>query len=395
MDGTQTQAHRIPFNRVACLGRERDYLADAVASGRIGGGGPYSARVRATLERALGVPLALPTTSCSDALEMASVLLGIGPGDEVVVPSFAFVTVAGAFALRGARIVFADVRPDTLCLDEERLAERIGPRTRAVVALHYGGVACEMDAVLGLAARHGLAVVEDLAHGPFASYRGRPLGSFGALACLSFHETKNFSCGEGGALLVNDPALARRAEIVHEKGTDRTRFLAGAVDKYSWRDLGGSYGLSDLQAAFLLGQLEQRETVRDRRARLWRRYDAGLAAWAEAHGVARPAVPAHSGPPDHLYFLVMPSAADRDGLIEHLGRRGILAVFHYVPLHLSEMGRRYGGRPGDCPQAERAGARLLRLPFFTTLSDAEQDEVIDAVTDYVPRPAGSGRCGAD
>lgn len=380
--------YRIPLNRAACMGREREYVADVLASGGLGGGGVYTARARANLETAFGAPAALLTGSCSDALEMAAILLDLQPGDEVIVPSFAFVTDAGAFALRGARIVFADVRPDTFCLDETRLESLIGSRTRAIVLIHYAGVACEMDAIMELAARHGIAVIEDLAHGPFAAYKGRPLGSFGALTCLSFHETKNFSCGEGGALLVNDPALVPRAAIVHEKGTDKSRFMLGEVDKYTWRDLGGSYAPSELQAACLLGQLEARQTIQDKRARLWRRYDEGLAAWAAASGVERPVVPAHCDPAYHTYFLVMPNRAARDGLIEHLRDRAILAVFHYVPLHLSEMGRRYGGdhgtSAGALPGAERAGSCLVRLPFFNTLTDEEQSEVIAAVTAFEP-----------
>ena len=336
------------------------------------------------LEDALGAPMVLLTTSCSDALEMCALLLDIQPGDEVIVPSFAFVTVAGAFALRGAQIVFADIRPDTLNIDEARLATLITLRTRAMVVVHYAGIACEMDAILALAARHRIAVIEDLAHGPFAAYKGHLLGSFGALACLSFHETKNFSCGEGGALVVNDPHLRCRAEIVHQKGTDRTRFLAGGVDKYTWRDLGGSFAPSDLLAAFLLGQLEARQTIQARRARIWRRYDEGLRGWATTWGVERPVIPIHCDPAWHAYYLVMPGLEVRDGLIAFLKARSILAVFHYAPLHLSAMGRQQGGQPGACPVTERIASCLVRLPFFTALSEADQDEVIAAVTAYKP-----------
>lgn len=380
-----TPAIRIPFNKVSLAGSEDVYVRDVLARGRLGGGGIYSERARALLADALGVPQVLLTTSCSDALEMAGLLLEIGPGDEVIVPSFAFVTVAGAFALRGARIVFADIRPDTLNIDETKLAALIGPRTRAVVLIHYAGLACEMAALAALATHFGVAVIEDLAHGPFARYEGRPLGTFGRLACLSFHETKTFSCGEGGALLVNDPALSRRAEIIHEKGTDRAGFFRGDVDKYTWRDFGGSFVLSDLQAAVLLGQLEARARIQTVRARLWHRYHAGLQNWADHYGVTRPVGPGRHDPAYHSYFLILPSAEARDGLIRHLRARGILAVFHYMPLHLSDMGRRYGAAPGDCPVAEAVAARIVRLPFFTALGDADQDTVIAAVASFEPK----------
>ncbi|MCP5195852.1 MAG: dTDP-4-amino-4,6-dideoxygalactose transaminase [Gammaproteobacteria bacterium] len=370
------------------MGRERDYIADVLAYGHLASGGNYSARVRAVLEEALGVSMVLLTTSCSDALEMSALLLNICPGDEVIVPSFSFVTVAGAFALRGARIIFADIRADTLNIDETKLASLISPRTRAIVIVHYAGVACEMDAILALAARHHIAVVEDLAHGPFATYKGRSLGTFGTLACLSFHETKNFSCGEGGALVVNDSDLFQRAEIVYQKGTDKSRFLAGGIDKYIWRDLGSSFALSDLLAAFLFGQLEVRQEIQNKRSHLWQRYDTELCDWADAWGVGRPIIPAHCSPAYHTYYLVMPNAAARDGLIAYLKARGILSVFHYAPLHLSDMGRRYGGRPGDHPVAERIGSCLARLPFFTTLSESDQDEVVSAVRAYKIPSAG-------
>lgn len=369
------------------MGRERDYVTDALTQGRLSSGGPYSARVRAELETALGVPQALLTTSCSDALEMSALLLNIGPGDEVIVPTFAFVTVAGAFALRGARIVFADIRADTLNIDETKLEPLIGPRTRAIVVIHYAGVACNMEPILALSRRYGVTVVEDLAHGPFATHNGRALGTFGTLACLSFHETKNFSCGEGGALLVNDPELLQRAEIIHEKGTDRRRFLSGYVDKYTWRDLGSSYALSDMQAAFLLGQLEAKQPIQDARARLWHTYDEALRDWADAQDVARPYKPVDGESAYHSYFLLMPDAGSRTGLIEHLRDHGILAVFHYLPLHLSEMGRNYGGRPGDHPVAEAVAARIIRLPFFSSLSEEDQRQVTAAVTAFgVRRP---------
>jgi dTDP-4-amino-4,6-dideoxygalactose transaminase len=371
--------YRIPFNRVVPLGDEMRYVAEAAVSGRLAGDGAFARRSAALLERLVGGGTrALLTPSCTHALELAALLLGVGPGDEVVLPSFTFTSVANAFALYGARPVFVDVRPDTLNLDETALERSITPRTRAVVPVHYAGVGCEMDPILELAAAHGLAVVEDNAHGLLGSYRGRALGSLGRLATLSFHETKYFTCGEGGAILVNDPELVERAEILREKGTDRSRFFRGEVDKYTWRDVGSSWVTSELAAAFLLGQLEAHEAVRARRRHLWERYAEALAGWAERIGARLPVVPGHCEPAHHLFHLLMPSGDDRARLIAHLGGRGILAVFHYLPLHLSPMGRRFGGRPGDLPVTEEASERLVRLPLYNGLSDAEQDEVIAA-----------------
>jgi dTDP-4-amino-4,6-dideoxygalactose transaminase len=375
-------AFKIPFNRPGPVGAELRYLAEAAAGEHHSGDGPFTRRCQELLRRELGVELALLTTSCTHALEMAALLLDLAPGDEVIVPAFTFVSTVNAFVLRGARPVFADVRPDTLNLDEERLEDLITPRTRAVVVVHYAGVGCEMDAILALAARHGLAVVEDNAHGLFGSYRGRHLGTFGALATQSFHETKNFSCGEGGALLVNDPRYAGRAEILREKGTDRSRFFRGEVDKYTWVDVGSSYLPSDLLAAYLWGQLEERERIQRRRRRIWEAYREGLADWAAANDVALPTVPAHCAQAYHLFYLLLPAVERRQALIDHLKARSILSVFHYQPLHLAAMGRRFGGRPGDCPVTERVADTLLRLPFFNALGEDDQDEVIAAVRSF-------------
>ncbi|HET9052219.1 MAG TPA: dTDP-4-amino-4,6-dideoxygalactose transaminase [Candidatus Dormibacteraeota bacterium] len=370
---------RVPFNRAHLTGREVEYIAAAVANGHISGSGGFTRRCEEAIETLVPGRRALLTTSCTHALEMSALLLDLEPGDEVVVPSFTFVSTANAYALRGARPVFADVRADTLNIDERRLEGVIGPRTRAVVVVHYAGVGCEMDAILPIAERHGLHVVEDNAHGLFGTYRGRPLGSFGVMATQSFHETKNVTCGEGGALLV-DGGLHDRALIVREKGTDRHRFLRGQVEKYTWVDVGSSYVMTDILAAFLLAQLESRAAVQDARRRIWERYDAALATWARAQGVERPSVPAHCEQAYHMYHLLLPDAARRGAFIDSLRRSGILAVFHYQPLHLSEMGRRLGGARGDCPVAEDVAERLVRLPFFTSMSDADLDLVIDAVT---------------
>lgn len=373
---------RIPFNRPALVGRELEYVAEAVAGGHVSGAGPFSRRCEELLEQALGVRRALLTTSCTHALEAAAILLEIGPGDEVVLPSFTFVSGANAFALRGAKAVFADVRPDTLNLDERGLEQVVGERTKAIVPTHYGGVACELDEIEVVARRVGAAIVEDNAHGLFATYRGRPLGSFGVLAAQSFHETKNIISGEGGALLVNDDALVERAEIVREKGTNRAQFFRGQVDKYTWVDYGSSYVQSDLLAAFLLAQLEQRERIQSARERLWNRYRDALAPWADEVGAALPVVPDHCEQSFHLFHVLMATADARTGLIDSLRARGILAVFHYLPLHLSPMGRRFGGREGDCPITEDVSERLVRLPFYTSLADDEQDEVIEAILEF-------------
>jgi len=360
-------------------GNELEYISQAVANGQISGDGPFTKRCHAYLEDALGVPKVLLTTSCTHALEMAALLLDIQPGDEVIVPSFTFVSTVNAFVLRGATPVFLDIRPDTLNLDESLLASAITPRTRLIALVHYAGVACELDPILEIAAHYDLHVVEDNAHGLFASYKGQPLGSFGTFACQSFHETKNVTCGEGGALLINDPEFIPRAEIIREKGTDRSRFFRGQVDKYTWVDLGSSYLPSDLLAAFLYAQLENSPGIQARRQAIWQRYSEGLNAWAASHGVRLPYVPDHCQQSYHMFYLLLPDEGMRQALIDHLRQRGILAVFHYLPLHLSSMGQRFGGRPGDCPVTEDVSQRLLRLPFYNSLSHTDQDTVIEAI----------------
>lgn len=372
-------AYRIPFNRPAVVGREFAYLEEAIRGGQISGDGTYTAKCQTFLQEAVGVPTALLTTSCTHALELAALLLGLQPGDEVIVPAFTFVSSVNAFVLRGARPVFIDIRPDTLNLDECRLEALITPRTKAILVMHYAGVACAMDAIMEIAQRHGVPVVEDNAHGLFAKYRGRDLGTFGTFATQSFHETKNFSCGEGGALLINDASFTERAEIVRQKGTDRSRLLRGQVDKYTWVDIGSSYSISDLLAAFLFAQLEQRHMIQSKRAAIWERYDSELREWAGENGVRLPIVPAECAQPSHIFYLLLPDVGIRQRLIAHLGARGILAVFHYLPLHLSRMGEQLGGRIGDCPITEDVSARLLRLPFYNDLTEAEQAEVIEAI----------------
>jgi dTDP-4-amino-4,6-dideoxygalactose transaminase len=372
----------IPFNRSTLIGRELEYIFTSMSIGHISGDQTFTKRCHELLEDMLGVPKVLLTTSCTHALEMSGLLLNLKPGDEVILPSFTFVSTANAFVLRGARPIFVDCRADTLNLDERLLERRITPRTKAIVLVHYAGVGCEMDAIMDIARRNAVAVVEDNAHGLFGKYKGRWLGTFGALATQSFHETKNFTCGEGGALVINDPALIERAEIIREKGTNRSRFFRGQVDKYTWVDLGSSYLMSDVLAAFLLGQLEVWEWVQSRRRAIWERYDAGLQDWAKSADVKLPKVPAHCEQAYHMYYLLLPSLAARQGLIAHLKSRDIQAVFHYQPLHTSEMGRKFGGKPGDCPVAESVSDRQLRLPFYNRMTDDEQARVIDAVKSF-------------
>ena len=372
----------IPFNRPSFEGNEHEYIAEAIAAGHISGDGPFSKRCHAYLEAELGVPRALLTTSCTHALEMAALLLDIKPGDEVIVPSFTFVSTANAFAMRGARPVFIDIRQDTLNFDEDQFESLITERTRAAVPVHYAGVGCEMDVIMEIARRRDVAVVEDNAHGLFGRYKGTLLGTFGCLATQSFHETKNFSCGEGGALLINDEQFAERAEVIREKGTNRSRFFRGQVDKYTWTDVGSSYLPSDLLAAILLAQFEARDRIQTARRLIWERYREGLGDWAGENGASLPVVPPDREQPFHMFYVLMPSLVARQRLIAHLKRQGIMSVFHYVPLHLSDMGRSFGGRDGQCPVTESVSDRLLRLPFYTSLIEPDQMRVIGAVREF-------------
>ncbi len=369
----------IPFNRPSFEGREHEYIAAAIASGHISGDGAFTKRCHQYLESELGVEKALLTTSCTHALEMTALLLDIKPGDEVIMPSFTFVSTANAFVLRGARPVFIDVRPDTLNFDEREFEGAITEHTRAAVPVHYAGVGCEMDQIMEIAQGRGVAVVEDNAHGLFGRYRGKQLGTFGCLATQSFHETKNFSCGEGGALLINDPKFVDRAEILREKGTNRSRFFRGLVDKYTWTDVGSSYLPSDLLAAALLAQFEARDSIQERRQRIWERYRAGLEDWVPRAGARLPVVPADRDQTHHMFYVLMPDLSARQRLMAHLKSKGILSVFHYLPLHLSEMGRGFGGREGQCPVTEEISDRLLRLPFYNTLTESHQDRVLEAI----------------
>jgi len=372
----------VDFNLPVMMGKEKEYMAEAIAAGRMAGDGPFTRQCSQLLEQQLGVPKVLLTTSCTHALEMFAILLNIQAGDEVIIPAFTFVSTVNAFVLRGARPVFVDVRPDTLNLDESKLEGLLTSRTKAIAPVHYAGVGCEMESILEIADRHAVAVVEDNAHGLFGKYKGKYLGTFGRMAAQSFHETKNFSCGEGGALLINDPALVERAEIIREKGTNRSRFFRGQVDKYTWVDIGSSYLPSDVLAAYLYAQLENRQKIQTHRQKVWEYYDAALQDWAAAHEVRLPHVPASCEQSYHMYYLLLPTLELRQGLIAHLRQHGIQGVFHYLPLHLSEMGRQYGGQPGDCPVTERVSDQLIRLPFHNALKEQDQAKVVDALRDY-------------
>jgi dTDP-4-amino-4,6-dideoxygalactose transaminase len=375
----------VPFNRPCLAGNEYRYIAEAIANGHASGDGPFTRRCHEILEHELRAAKVLLTTSCTHALEMAALLLDCQSGDEIIVPSFTFVSTANAFALRGARIVFADIRPDTLNLDETRLESLITPQTKAIVPVHYAGIACDMDAICAIAQRHGVRVVEDNAHGLFARYKGKLTGTFGCMGTQSFHETKNISCGEGGALVVNDPELVDRALIIREKGTNRSQFFRGQVDKYTWVDVGSSYLPSDLLAAFLLAQLEGRVEIQKKRRRVWEYYWQHLQGWAEENGIKLPFVPPECEQAYHMFYMVAPSTEHRDALISHLKSQGILSVFHYVPLHLSEMGRRFEARKGDCPVTEDFSSRLLRLPFYNDLTEEDQARIVAVLTGFARR----------
>jgi dTDP-4-amino-4,6-dideoxygalactose transaminase len=373
----------IDFNQPTIVGKEFEYIAQAYKNAHVSGDGEFSKRCHAFLEEKLGVKKALLTSSCTHALEMMALLLDIQPGDEVIIPSFTFVSTVNAFVLRGAKPVFIDVRPDTLNLDENLLPGLITPNTKAIVPVHYAGVGCEMDAILEVANDANIAVVEDNAHGLFGKYKGQYLGTFGSLASQSFHETKNFSCGEGGALLINDPALIERAEIIREKGTNRSRFFRGMVDKYTWVDVGSSYLLSDILAALLYAQFERYETIQNKRKLIWDTYQNGLADWAAANGVQLPHVPEHCEQAYHMYYILLPSLKIRTRLMSYLKENHILTVFHYLPLHLSDMGQKFGGQPGDCPITENVSDRLLRLPFHNSLEPEMQQQVIKAIRQFM------------
>ena len=370
----------IPFNRPYVTGDEAPLIARAISGRRFSGDGLFTAEASELLRGITGSPRVFLTTSCTHALEIAALLLDVGPGDEVIMPSFTFVSTANAFVLRGARPVFVDIRTDTLNIDERLIERAVTSRTKAIVVVHYAGVACEMDAISDIALRHGLEIVEDNAHGLGARFRGRPLGTIGSLATLSFHETKNVHCGEGGALLVNDVKYVERAEILREKGTNRSKFFRGEVDKYTWIDHGSSYLPSEVLAAFLTAQLRSFDEIQRRRMHVWRRYQDELSAHATCLGWKLPFLPSHVTHPAHLFWLEVRDLNERQRLLAHLRARGVHAVFHYVPLHSSPMGRQFGDV--DLPNSLSTSERLLRLPLYPDLSDGDVDRVVAAVISF-------------
>jgi dTDP-4-amino-4,6-dideoxygalactose transaminase len=375
-------SYRIPFNKPCLLGREAQYVQQAIAAGRTCGDGPFTKRSQEFLERKFSSHRVLLTTSCTSALEIAGLLCELKQGDEVILPSYTFVSTANAILLRGATPVFVDIRPDTLNLDERLLEDAITPRTTAIWPVHYAGVGCEMDAIMATAGRHGLRVVEDAAQGVFATYKRQWLGTIGDVGCYSFHETKNFSCGEGGALLVNRPGLEKRAEVLREKGTNRSQFLRGQIDKYTWVDIGSSYVPSDILAAFLLGQLEEMEVITARRRQIFEAYSKVLAPLEQQGRIRLPFIPDDRTTNYHMFYVIVTDIEERTALIEHLKQAGIQATFHYVPLHTSPVGRSLGGRDGTLPVTENIAARLLRLPLYFDMSDDDVAEVSGAVMGF-------------
>ena len=368
---------KIPFNRPYATGDEFGYIQEAIDNLHLSGNGPFTERCALWLQEHLGCERALLTFSCTSALEMAMLVAGIGRGDEVIVPSFTFPTTAGAVVLRGAVPVFVDIREDTLNLDERLVEAAITPRTRAIMPVHYAGVACHLQELSAIARRHGLAVIEDAAQGISASYRGVPLGTIGDLGCLSFHETKNVTCGEGGALLINRPEWIERAEIIQEKGTNRSQFLRGQVDKYTWVDVGSSFLTSDINAAFLWAQVQHAEEILESRMAIWNAYHERLAPLEEAGVLRRPTIPEDCAHNAHMYYLLLGDQGRRDRFIESLAAQNIHALFHYVPLHSSTAGERFGRVAGELPVTDRAGGTLVRLPLWVGMSEGDVERVCE------------------
>lgn len=374
----------IRFNRPYTTGRELIYIAEAIQQGHLSGDGPFTKRCKAFFAERFGFTHNFLTTSGTDALEMAAILAGVKEGDEVIMPSFTFVSTANAFILRGARVVFVDSLPDHPNMDHRAVEALITPRTRVIVPMHYGGVACAMDELMGIASRHGLTVVEDAAHSIDATYKGRPLGGIGHLGAFSFHETKNIVAGEGGLLVVNALELAKRAEVIREKGTDRSAFFRGEVDKYGWVDIGSSFLASEIIAAFLFAQLEELEAIQRERKRVWDFYHAHLRPLAK-HGYQLPHIPEHCSNNAHLYHLICPSLGARTALIAHLGAQGIRAVFHYQPLHDSAYHRTHDTDGRELPNTMRFGDTLVRLPLFAGLTDAEMQHIVEQVLAFAEK----------
>jgi dTDP-4-amino-4,6-dideoxygalactose transaminase len=375
----------IPFNWSYASNRELSYVAEAQRNHHLSGDGPFTKRCQRWLEQRTGCAKALLTHSCTSALDLSAILLDIQAGDEVILPSYTFVSTANAFVLRGAIPVFVDIREDTLNLDERLIEEAVTPRTRAIVPVHYAGVSCDMDAINAIAKRQNLRVVEDAAQGVMASYKGRPLGALGDLGTFSFHETKNVTSGEGGSLLLNDPELVLRAEIIREKGTDRGRFFRGEVDKYTWQDVGSSFLPGEITAAFLMAQLEEAERITAGRLAVWQRYHELLAPLAQQGLFRRPIVPFDCQHNGHMYYILLEPEIDRQQVLDELKRNEIGAVFHYVPLHSSPAGMRFGRALGDLAMTNSLSQRLIRLPMWFGLSEAQQQRVAEVLSVFLRR----------
>ncbi len=370
---------QVPFNKPYMTGKELWYISQAHASGHLAGDGQFTKKCSAWLEQRTGSQKALLTHSCTAALEMAAILADIQPGDEVIMPSYTFVSTANAFVLRGGVPVFVDIRPDTLNIDETRIEAAITPRTKAIAPVHYAGVGCEMDTIMDIARRHNLLVIEDAAQGIMSTYKGRPLGSIGHMAALSFHETKNIISGEGGALLINDPRFVERAEIIREKGTNRSQFFRGQVDKYTWVDVGSSYLPGEIVAAFLWAQMEEADVINKRRLEIWGNYHQWFAMLEKSEHVRRPTIPRECVHNAHMYYLLLPSLAHRTSFIERLKAKGIHTVFHYIPLHSSPRGRVAGRAAGNMENTDSVGDRLVRLPLWLGL----EEQLADVITEVV------------
>ncbi|HIJ05682.1 MAG: TDP-4-keto-6-deoxy-D-glucose transaminase [Methanomicrobiales archaeon 53_19] len=377
----------IPFNRQVLMGNELEYIQDAYSQGKVSGDGKYTKLCSEFMERTFSAKKVLLTPSCTHALELAALLIDIQPGDEVIMPSYTFVSTANAFVLRGARPVFCDIRPDTLNIDEEKIEALITERTKAIVPVHYGGVACDMDRIIEIAKAHDLYVIEDAAQAVNARYKGRYLGTIGHFGCYSFHETKNYSMGEGGAIVINDERFIERAEIIREKGTNRSKFFRGEIDKYSWVDIGSSYLPSDISAAVLWAQLEKLDEIQEKRLSIWNAYYAALKPYEEAKTIRLPIVPDYAEHNAHLFYVLFTDEQTRDKAMEDLKKQGIHAVFHYIPLHSAPMGQRYGYSEGDLPVTEDLSGRLLRLPMYAGMRDDELQFTVSRVGDLLKNPS--------
>ncbi|MFZ5568883.1 MAG: dTDP-4-amino-4,6-dideoxygalactose transaminase [Thermodesulfobacteriota bacterium] len=374
--------YSIPFNKPFIVGKELYYISQSVLSGQIAGDGLFTKKCHELLERKFNIPKVLLTHSCTAALEMAALLCEVGPGDEVILPSFTFVSTANAFYLRGAKLVFVDIRPDTLNIDETKIEAAITERTKAIVPVHYAGQGCHMGVIMDIARRHNLYVIEDAAQGVNAKYKDKFLGTIGDIGAYSFHETKNFISGEGGAIAINNPKFIERAEIIREKGTDRSKFFRGQVDKYNWVDVGSSYLPSDLLAAFLFAQLENMDKINSQREELYNYYFKALIPLVNDGKLRLPYLSSECQGNSHLFYIILNDENTRDALMAYLKTKGIMAVFHYLPLHLSPIGRSMGYTDGQLPVTETMSGRLLRLPFFYELTSEEQDLVVDSIKGF-------------